>query len=51
MRTILILSIVFLTGCTFTRSLKVTVDGAKAKKYGAVEEARFESYWRVGLFK
>lgn len=47
----IILFTICLTGCTFSRTFNVTVDGAKAKKYGAIEEARLKSEIEIGLFK
>ena len=43
--------ILFIAGCSFTRQLKVSVDGAKAAQYGNVEEVLIQNNWELRLFQ
>ncbi len=51
MKYLLLILCLFIIGCSFSRQLKVSVDGAKAKQYGNVEEVLIQNNWELRIFQ
>lgn len=47
----LIVSICLICGCSFTRELKVILEGANAQKYGNVDEVLLQNNWEIRIFQ